>query len=141
MIETTGMLPNARVRPRGGFAWIWIVPSLAERGPLITIAFSDAEGLEPGETRIRHKDVELGTVESIRLSADMSRVIVRARMRRAASPHLAANTRFWIVRPRVSVGGVSGLSTLVSGSYIEMYPGDGKPQRDFVGLPEPTWDH
>ena len=127
MSETNGMLPNSRVRPRGWFAWIWLVPlaaaavvatlavrSLAERGPLITIAFSDAEGLEPGETRIRHKDVELGTVESIRLSPDMSRVIVRARMRRAASPHLAANTRFWIVRPRVSVGGVSASKSQMS---------------------------
>jgi paraquat-inducible protein B len=150
MSDAADSLPGARSRPRRWFAWIWLVPLLAaavvatlairavaERGPLITISFTDAEGLEAGETKIRHKDVDLGTVESIHLSSDMSQVVVRARMRRSATEHLSSATRFWIVRPRVSVGGVSGLSTLVSGSYIEMYPATGTPQRQFVGLAEP----
>ena len=144
---------EARARRRL-FSWIWIVPLLAigiviwlavnaliDRGPLITIVFSDAEGIEAGDTKIRHKDVDLGTVESIHLNDDMSRVLVRARMRRSVEPHLNSGTRFWIVRPRVGVGGISGLSTLVSGSYIEMYPGkqsaDGKPERTFEGLDDP----
>jgi paraquat-inducible protein B len=119
------------------------VRALVDRGPLITIAFSDAEGIEAGDTKIRHKDVDLGTVESIYLNHEMSRVFVRARMRRSVTPHLNSGTRFWIVRPRVGAGGISGLSTLVSGSYIEMYPGlaadshDIKPQRAFVGLDDP----
>jgi paraquat-inducible protein B len=142
--------PNARLRPRRWFSWVWIVPAVAaaiviglaireleDRGPLITISFTDAEGLQVGETRIRHKDVDLGTVESVYLTSDMSRVVVRARMHRSAVPHLTAATRFWIVRPRVGFGGISGLSTLVSGSYIEMYPGDGAPAREFAGLDEP----
>lgn len=142
--------PDARLRPRRWFSWVWLVPAVAaaiviglairgleERGPLITISFTDAEGLQPGDTKIRHKDVDLGTVESVYLTRDMSRVVVRARMRRSASAHLTAGTRFWIVRPRVGFGGISGLSTLVSGSYIEMYPGDGAPERNFVGLDEP----
>jgi paraquat-inducible protein B len=144
------LLPEARSRIRRGFPWIWLVPLLAavivlglgvrnliDRGPLITISFKDAEGLQPGETHIRHKDVDLGIVESIHLSPDMSKVIVRARVRRSVTDHLTDHTRFWIVRPRVGVGGISGLSTLVSGDYIEMYPGDGSPQRSFVGLSEP----
>jgi paraquat-inducible protein B len=142
--------PNATLLPRRWFAWVWIVPAVAaaiviglavrglvDRGPLITISFTDAEGLQAGETRIRHKDVDLGTVESVFLTSDMSRVMVRARMRRSAVAHLTAATRFWIVRPRVGFGGISGLSTLVSGSYIEMYPGEGEPERSFVGLDEP----
>jgi len=146
--------PTARSRPRRWFSWIWLTPlialsivswltirALAERGPLITISFSDAEGIQAGDTKIRHKDVDLGTVESIYLSRDMSRVFVRARMRRSVSAHLNASTRFWIVRPRVGVAGISGLSTLVSGSYIEMYPSpeqeNAKPQRSFVGLDDP----
>src|ERR1700734_2183554 len=142
-------IPQAR-RRRRWFSLVWIVPLLAvavvaglairafaDRGPLITISFSDAEGIEPGDTKIRHKDVDLGTVESLYLNADMSRVFVRARMRRSVTPHLTSNTRFWIVKPRVGVGGISGLSTLVSGSYIEMYPSDGAPLRSFVGLSEP----
>jgi paraquat-inducible protein B len=142
--------PHARLRPRRWFSWVWIVPAvaaaiviglavraLADRGPLITIAFSDVEGLQAGDTKIRHKDVDLGTVESLYLTPDMSHVIVRARMRREATSHLTAATRFWIVRPRVGFGGISGLSTLVSGSYIEMYPGEGAPARSFKGLDEP----
>src|SRR6202140_4637155 len=142
--------PNATLLPRRWFAWVWVVPAVAaaiviglavrglgDRGPLITISFTDPEGLQAGETRIRHKDVDLGTVESVFLTSDMSRVVVRARMRRSAVAHLTAATRFWIVRPRVGFGGISGLSTLVSGSYIEMYPGEGEPERSFVGLDEP----
>jgi paraquat-inducible protein B len=144
-------LPQARLRRRW-FSWVWVVPLIAvavvaglairaftDRGPLITISFSDAEGIEPGDTKVRHKDVDLGTVESLYLNSEMSRVFVRARMRRSVTEHLTSNTRFWIVRPRVGVGGISGLSTLVSGSYIEMYPGSGNsaPQRSFVGLDDP----
>jgi paraquat-inducible protein B len=142
--------PSARLRPRSWFSWVWIVPAVAaaiviglamralvDRGPLITISFTEAEGLQAGETKIRHKDVDLGTVESVFLTRDMSHVVVQARMLRAAAAHLTAATRFWIVRPRLGFGGVSGLSTLVSGSYIEMYPGDGEPERSFVGLDEP----
>src|ERR1039458_2028196 len=151
MSDTDETPPSARSRPRRWFSWIWIAPllavgiviwlairALAERGPMITISFGDAEGIQAGDTKIRHKDVDLGTVESIYLSRDMSRVFVRARMRRSVTPHLTASTRFWIVRPRVGIGGISGLSTLVSGSYIEMYPGNGKPQRSFVGIDEPA---
>jgi paraquat-inducible protein B len=151
MSDTDETPPSARSRPRRWFSWIWIAPllavgiviwlairALADRGPMITISFGDAEGIQAGDTKIRHKDVDLGTVESIYLSRDMSRVFVRARMRRSVTPHLTASTRFWIVRPRVGIGGISGLSTLVSGSYIEMYPGNGKPQRSFVGLDEPA---
>jgi paraquat-inducible protein B len=150
MSEADETLPSARTRPRRWFSWIWLAPLLAvgvviwlgvralvDRGPEITISFSDAEGIQAGDTKIRHKDVDLGTVEAVYLSHDMSRVFVRARVRRSVTPHLTAKTRFWIVRPRVGIGGISGLSTLVSGSYIEMYPGDGAPQRSFVGLDDP----
>ncbi len=150
MSELEGSPPNARLRPRGWFAWVWIVPvtaaaivvwlairTLVDRGPLITITFSEAEGLQAGETKVRHKDVDLGTVESVHLTPDLSHVVVKARMRRSVAAHLTADTRFWIVRPRVSIGGISGLSTIVSGSYIEMLPGTGEPQREFVGLEEP----
>ena len=150
MSEADEAPPSASLRPRRWYSWVWLVPAVAaaiviglairgleERGPLITISFTDAEGLQAGETRIRHKDVELGTVESLQLTPDMSRVVVRARMRRSSTAHLTAGTRFWIVRPRVGFSGISGLSTLVSGSYIEMNPGEGEEERDFVGLDEP----
>jgi paraquat-inducible protein B len=142
---------QARVRPRRWFAWVWIVPSIAvglviwlawhsleDRGPMITIAFKAAEGLQAGQTKIQHRDVDVGTVESVELTPDMSRVLVHARMTRRATPYLNEKTRFYIVAPHVGIGGISGLSTIVSGTYIEMSPGkDGDSKRDFVALDEP----
>src|SRR5579871_2849867 len=141
---------QARVRPRGWFAWVWIVPivaaglviwlswrSLSDRGPAITIEFKAAEGLQAGQTKIQHRDVDVGTVQAVELTPDMSRVIVHARMTRQAVPYLNDDARFYLVAPHVGVGGISGLSTIVSGSYIEMVPGnDGEPQRHFVALDE-----
>jgi paraquat-inducible protein B len=142
---------QARIRPRRWFVWVWVVPlvaaglviwlgwrSLADRGPMITIAFKVAEGLQAGQTKIQHRDVDVGTVQSVELTPDMSRVIVHARMTRQAIPYLNEKTRFYIVAPHVGIGGISGLSTIVSGSYIEMYPGqDGDSKRHFVALDEP----
>jgi len=142
---------EARVRPRRWFAWVWIVPmvaaglviwlgwrSLVDRGPMITITFKDAEGLTAGQTKIQHRDVDVGTVQSVELTPDMSRVIVHARMTRQAASYLNEKTRFYIVAPHVGIGGISGLSTIVSGTYIEMYPGkDGDSKRNFVALDEP----
>lgn len=143
--------PPARQRPRRWFAWVWVVPiaaaaivlwlamrTLADRGPEITISFKVADGLQPGQTHVEHRNVELGTIESLELTPDMSRVIVHARMTREAMRYLTDRTRFAVIAPRVGFGGISGLSTLVSGSYIEMYPGaGGTPRRKFVGLDEP----
>jgi paraquat-inducible protein B len=142
--------PRARVRAQP-FSWVWLVPiaaaalvvwlawrTLAGRGPEITISFKNVDGLTAGQTKIQHRNVDLGTVESLELTPDMSRVIVHARMTRKAEDHLTENTRFAIIAPHVGVGGISGLSTLVSGSYVEMYPGKpgAPPKYDFVGLEE-----
>jgi len=143
--------PRARVRA-ARFNWVWLFPigaaaivlwlayrNLVERGPAITISFRNVDGLQAGQTKIQHRNVDLGTVESLELTPDMSHVIVHARMTREATGHLTPNTRFAIIAPHVGFGGISGLSTLVSGSYIEMYPGkpSNERKRDFVGLDEP----
>ena len=129
---------------------IWLAPAFAlavvaylawhtlvQRGPAITIRFASADALTAGESEIRHKGVRVGTVEGLELSQDLSEVIVHARMTRAVTAHLTRSTRFWIVTPHVGTSGITGLNTLVSGAYIEMYPGDGEAQRDFVGLEDP----
>jgi paraquat-inducible protein B len=141
--------PQAQRAPRRVSA-IWLAPLFAfgvvvwlswhtwmQRGPAITVRFTSAEGLTAGETEIRHKGVRVGTVESFELSPDLSEVLVHARMTHDVSAHLRTSTRFWIVTPRVGTSGITGLNTLVSGAYIEMYPGDGEPQREFVGLEDP----
>src|SRR5579883_2017579 len=91
---------EARVRPHRWIAWVWIVPiaaagvvvwlawrALAERGPQITISFPVAQGLQPGQTTIQHLNAVLGTVTSLRLTHDMTRVEVDARMTRDAAPY------------------------------------------------------
>ena len=142
---------EARVRPRRWVAWVWIVPiaaaavvvwlayqAIAERGPEISISFSAAQGLQPGQATIQHLNAVLGTVTSLQLTHDMQRVVVRARMTRQATPYLTASTIFYVVTPHLGVEGISGLSTIVSGAYIEMYPGKpGKPRRSFIGLDTP----
>jgi paraquat-inducible protein B len=146
-------LPQAVIHPphRTPLPLVWIVPILAAligawvginallaRGPAITIQFRTAEGLEAGKTRIRYRSVDIGVVRSIELSGDHNGVEVHAEMSKASAPLLLGDSRFWIVRPRVAAGGVSGLSTLLSGSYIGMDIGKAtETSRDFVGLEQP----
>ena len=150
MSEPPAEEPRARVTPGRRLSLVWVIPIIAvavvigigwrallQRGPTITISFNAAEGIQSGQTRIRRKDVDLGTVESVKLTQDLSHVIVRARMLRSATPYLNEHTQFWIVRPRVSAEGISGLGTLVSGVFIEMNPSRGSPQTEFTGLEEP----
>jgi paraquat-inducible protein B len=145
--------PEAIVKTKKGFSFsiVWLVPLVAaliggwlvykafsEKGPTITITFETAEGLEAGKTKIKYKDVEVGQVESITLSKDLSHVIVTAEMNKGAKKYLSENTRFWVVRARVAAGGVSGLGTIFSGAYIGIDPGKpGKPTRSFKGLEIP----
>ncbi len=117
---------------------IWLAyTTLSARGPEITITFRTGEGLEAGKTRVKHNDVDLGVVNKIELSPDLSQVIATASMSKSAASHLNAGTRFWVVRPRLSLSNFSGLETLVSGSYLEMDPGPGDSARTFTGLEEP----
>ncbi len=132
------------------FPLVWLVPvvallaagwlgwrTLAGRGPMIEISLASAEGIEAGKTKIKHHDIELGTVETVDPSEDLSRVTLHARMNVHAKSHLTEGTRFWVVRPRLSAEGISGLSTLISGSYIEMDPGQGASERHFTALEDP----
>jgi len=142
--------PEFRKRKRG-ISIVWLVPLLAlaiggwlvykavsEKGPTVTITFKSADGLEAGKTKIKYKDVELGEVDSIVLSKDLSQVIVKAELVKEAESFISHNTRFWVVRARVAAGSVSGLGTLFSGAYIGLDPGKaGKPATHFQGLETP----
>jgi paraquat-inducible protein B len=147
----SGDAPLAQTRPHRWFAWVWAVPILAgaivlwlgarafvTHGPDVTISFRNAEGLQERQSTIRHRGVVVGRVEELELVPDLSRVIIHARMSRSAKQALNENTQFYIVSPHVGVEGISGLSTIVSGVYIEMEPANGsKSQDSFVGLEEP----
>lgn len=115
-----------------------VVRSVRERGPEITISFHSAEGLEPGKTQVKYKDVEIGMVKTIKLSKDLSRVLVEVQLKKEAEDFAVKDSRFWIVRPRVGATGVSGLGTLLSGAYIGVDAGRSQDvQTDFTGLEKP----
>ncbi len=115
-------------------AWVAVTRILAE-GPKITIVFKSAEGLDAGKTQIHYNGVNVGTITTIRLSDDHRSVIATAQMAPKTQDFLVDDTHFWVVRPRISGGTVSGLGTLISGAYIGMEIGTSKQaKRDFVAL-------
>ena len=117
--------------------WIAVQKILSE-GPKITITFRTAEGLEAGKTKIKYNGVEVGTVSAVSLSPDRQRVIATADMAADSRDMLVEDTQFWVVRPRISGGTVSGLGTLLSGSYIGMEVGKSAGKRQaFTGLVAP----
>lgn len=147
-------LPQAVVaaNPHGPrFSVVWLLPLVAlmiggwlvfktitEEGPLISIRFANAEGIEPKKTRVKYRDVDVGFVEAVRFSADLSQVIVSVRLDKAFERRLTESTRFWVVRPRIEGLRISGLGTLISGAYITMDLGEGgKKKSKFDGLEEP----
>ena len=113
--------------------WL-IIKTVSEKGPEVTISFKTAEGIEAGKTRIKYKNVDIGVVKHIQFSEDYSLVIVTASFNRDTESFFRRNTRFWVVKPQLSVRGASGLGTLISGAYIEIEPGKGAEQFHFVGL-------
>ncbi len=142
---------DARVSEGPRISTIWFVPIIAvliglwmvythytSQGPLIEITFESAEGIEPGRTKVRRRNVEIGEVLRVRLSDDANQVVLDVRIQQENADLLREDTSFWVVRPRVGPGGVSGLSTLLSGSYIEMSPGTAdESAREFEGLEAP----
>jgi paraquat-inducible protein B len=128
---------------------IWFIPVLAavlglylvvytamNEGPEISVTFQTAEGIDADKTKIKALSVEVGIVKEVRINDDRRSVTVIAKLDRAAESLLGDETRFWVVRPRLGAGGVSGLGTIMSGAYIELQPGPNDPSemRDFVGL-------
>ncbi|MEM5386344.1 MlaD family protein [Paraburkholderia phymatum] len=138
-------------RYRWRFSLIWLVPLVAvligltmlvhtwlSTGPEVTISFNTATGLEAGKTPVKYKDVAIGTVSGIALSDDASRVTVSVSFVKSAQKLLRADTRFWVVRPRIGMSGVSGIDTLISGAYIGVDAGRSpQPRRVFTGLETP----
>ena len=117
-----------------------VIHEMLAQGTRIEIRFRNAEDLEPNKTKIRYKDVEIGDVADIHVSKDRKGVIVSATVHRDASEYLVKDTRFWVVRPRVSAAGVTGLGTLVSGAYISVDVGkSATPTTQFVGLETPPF--
>lgn len=151
--EVDDQIPEAVAVPRRRrhAALVWLIPLIAalvgltlgarallDNGPTITIAFKTAEDIEPGKTRIKYKNVDIGTVKNVALAGDGRGVVVTAAMTKDAQALLREDTRFWVVRARFAGGGITGLSTLLSGAYIGIDIGQSEDsRRDFAGLETP----
>ncbi|AMY69325.1 intermembrane transport protein PqiB [Frigidibacter mobilis] len=129
-------LPQMEVRPARKRWWhqlspVWLVPlvaltvalgvawqSYAGRGELITISFQNASGIEAGQTPLKFRDVTIGVVEQVNFGEGLSEVLVNVRVSRDVAPYIDRDAEFWVVRPEVSVRGVTGLDTVLSGAFI-----------------------
>lgn len=142
-------LPRARVRRRRPWLQlVWVVPLVAaalagwlvyerfaKAGPEVTIAFRDGAGLRVGQTPVKYRGVQVGMVTGMALSDDREHVIVKARLERSADLLASEGTQFWIVRPQVGWGNVTGLGTVISGPEIQAQAGRGtEPREHFTGL-------
>jgi len=146
-------VPEATVvrRKRLRFSVIWIIPVLAaavaiglaiqrarSEGPVITITLKSAGGIEAGKTFIKYKDVRIGLVTAVELSEDFSKVVVKAKIAKHSAGLMVEDAKFWVVQPRISLEGISGLNTLLSGNYIGFQAGKSlEEQSAFTGLDEP----
>lgn len=151
--EPQESLPTPQLSRHGRMrvSMVWLVPLIAVlvglglvvrsvllAGPTITISFNSAEGLQQGKTQVKYKNVVVGEVKDISLEKNFQTVLVTVELTRRAAALAVQDTRFWVVRPRVDWGGVSGLSTLLSGAYIGVDIGTSKERRThFVGLENP----
>lgn len=146
------VIPHATTRRSRRISVIWIVPlvalaigawlawdTLSKEGPTIKISFEGGEGLQPGQSQLKYKDIVFGTVKSLTLAPDKTHVIVTVATTHEAEPLLTEGTLFWVVKPRLFAGNISGVETLLSGSYVGMLPAPkaGKSERDFVGREDP----
>jgi paraquat-inducible protein B len=138
---------SSRFRP----SLVWVVPAIAaligisllahawlSAGPQITISFQAATGLEAGKTTVKYKDVVIGNVTAIALADDNSHVIATVDLKKSAEGFAREGSRFWVVRPRIGAGGVSGVETMLSGAYIGVDAGQStRAAKSFVGLETP----
>jgi paraquat-inducible protein B len=139
-------LPKAEIKKTRRSWWLWLIPLGAAAlcawfvyrdyiatGPLVTISFQDASGLEANNTQIRYLGATVGQVKSLELTKDNQHVEVKARLAGSAAQLARVGTVFWIVRPELKVGAISGLRTIISGEYVAVRPGNGPRTNDFVG--------
>ncbi|MHC2147192.1 PqiB family protein [Pseudomonas sp. 210_17 TE3656] len=144
-------LPTARTRPASNWSAIWILPLIAlviggwlgwqayrESGVNIQVRFESGEGIVANKTEVVFKGMSVGKVKELVLDAkgNNTGVIATIEMNKEAEPHLNSGTRFWLVKPSVTLAGITGLETLVSGNYIAVSPGTGEPSKRFKALDE-----
>lgn len=142
-------LPEARWRPRRQWSWLWLLPVAAvaaagglllsawyQRGLPVTVEFRQGHGLKAGDA-VRYRGIAVGTVQEVALAPDLNGIRVHIRLGRQARDLARAESRFWIVRPELTLSGAQGLDTVLGANYVGVQPGPGAFQDHFSGLEEP----
>ena len=144
-------LPVAKTRPASNWSAIWVLPLIAliiggwlgwraynETGIQIQVRFESGEGIQANKTEVVYKGMSVGKVKSLKLDDEGSSkgVIASIEMNKDVEQYLRTSTRFWLVKPSVTLAGITGLETLVSGNYVAISPGEGEPVRKFKALAE-----
>jgi paraquat-inducible protein B len=153
--QSFSQVPESKTvaKKRTRFSLVWVIPIVAaaagvwiavtrilNQGPEITIVFSSADGLEAGKTKVNYNGLDVGTLTAIRFTDDHQHVIATAQMSPKAENFLVKDTKFWVVRPRVSGLSITGLGTLISGYYIGIQLGQSQEsERHFVALETPPF--
>ncbi|RBO51791.1 paraquat-inducible protein B [Rhodovulum sp. BSW8] len=114
-ISIVWVIPAAALAIALGVAW----HSYAERGPLLELTFENASGIKAGETELHYRDVTVGLVERVGFTDSLGEVLVSVRLDKAVAPYVDDGADFWVVQPEVSARGVTGLSTVLSGVFIQ----------------------
>ena len=142
-------LPVAKTRPASNWSAIWVLPLIAlmiggwlgwraynENGIEIQVRFESGEGIQANKTEVVYKGMSVGKVKSLKLDDEGSSkgVIASIEMNKDVEQYLRTSTRFWLVKPSVTLAGITGLETLVSGNYVAISPGEGEPVRKFKAL-------
>lgn len=149
MSDKIHTLPKAKIQ-KDIFSWFfWALPIAAAilciwflledfvfAGPTITIYFQNADGLQANNSMLKYRGVDIGEVETLILHDTNQLVKVRAKLQRSAASVARQGSLFWIVRPELKLGAVSGLRTIVSGNYITVQPGSGERTNEFTGVEE-----
>ena len=143
-------IPEPDIKSRSGISPIWILPivallvagwiaykSIVDAGIKVTIRFDNAQGIEKGKTRVIYRGMPIGLVKDLSISEDFKSTEALVEFVKEAREQLRKNTRFWMVAPKISLKGITGLETILKGNYITMFPGDGPEERHFVALDTP----
>ena len=141
-------IPKAVLKPNRRFSVVWLVPIAAavlavwlgyqawlSRGLIITVQLSQGYGIKAG-VEVRCRGITVGEVRNVELD-DSNSVIVTASLQAQADRIAKSGSRFWVVRPQLGLEGIAGLETIIGPRYLAVSPGQGGPQRHFVGLSKP----
>jgi paraquat-inducible protein B len=149
-VLTTGNINEPQLKTRQGISPIWILPlvaliiagwliykSVVDAGINVVITFESAQGIEKGKTRVLFRGTPVGQVKDLSINKDFKGVDVQVEFVKSARTLLNRDTQFWMVEPRISTQGITGLETILRGNYIGMLPGKGEEAHEFNALPEP----